>query len=50
MRWSTSATRHRAQGAARRRLSVIPFQAVCVTDARPGVGFLENRRRETTMS
>ncbi|AHM80720.1 Transcriptional regulator, LacI family protein [Klebsiella pneumoniae 30660/NJST258_1] len=50
MRWSTSATRHRAQGAARRRLSVIPFQAVCVTDARPGVGILENRRRETTMS
>ncbi|MCL0251336.1 LacI family DNA-binding transcriptional regulator, partial [Escherichia coli] len=28
----------------------MPFQAVCVTDARPGVGFLENRRRETTMS
>ncbi|MCV5427329.1 LacI family transcriptional regulator, partial [Escherichia coli] len=50
MRWSTSATRHRAQGAARRRLSVIPLQAVCVTDARPGVGLLENRRRETTMS
>lgn len=23
---------------------------MCVTDARPGVGILENRRRETTMS